>query len=177
VSLDHAREFVAFLQAKTSRYDNHPYLPQKEGALAPSTIHAYVRAIKPFGTCPHEDGITSHNIFARLKRPKRPKPIIRTLSEQEIRSIVDCINPNCFLGARQYAIVLLLLNTGIRASELCSLTLENTFIDENKILVKGKGNKERIVPFAKGTKTALIPTSRHEGQSQLMMVWIILFCQ
>jgi integrase/recombinase XerC/integrase/recombinase XerD len=112
--------------------------------------------LKVFGTWLHEDGLTSHNIFARLKRPKLPKSVIKILTEQEIHSILDSINPNCFLGARQYLIALLLLDTGIRASELCTLTLPNIFIDENKILVKGKGRKERIVPFANGTKRALI---------------------
>jgi site-specific recombinase XerD len=156
ISLDDGREFVAALQARTVRYDNHPYREPQAGGPSPSTVHAYVRTLKAFSTWLHEDGLTRDNMFARLKRPKLPKPVIKILTEQEIHSILDSINPNCFLGARQNLIVLLLLDTGIRASELCSLTLPAIYMDENKILVKGKGRKERIVPFANGTKRALI---------------------
>lgn len=156
VSIDDAREFIASFQARTTRYDDHPYREQQEGGLSPSTIHAYVRTLKVFGTWLYEDGVTRHNLFARLKRPKLPKPVIKILAEQEIHSILDSINPNCFLGARQNLIVLLLLDTGIRASELCSLTLPNIYEEENKIVVKGKGRKERTVPFASATKRALM---------------------
>jgi integrase/recombinase XerC/integrase/recombinase XerD len=82
--------------------------------------------------------------------------MIEILSDREIARIIQHINPNCFLGARLYLMVLLLLDTGIRASELCTLTLDNTFIEENYIKVTGKGNKERIVPFGATTKKALI---------------------
>jgi site-specific recombinase XerD len=52
--------------------------------------------------------------------------------------------------------VLLLLDTGIRASELCTLTLENTFVKEGYIKVSGKGDKERMVAFGATTKKALM---------------------
>ena len=156
ISVQHGRDFVSFLRAKTTRYDHHPFTDQKQGGLAPRTIHAYVRALKAFGTWLYEDGLTSRDPFRHLKRPKLPEPVIKILSEQEIRTLDECINPNCFLGARLHAIVLLLLDTGIRAGELCSLTVENSLIDENKIIVWGNGSKERIVPFANGTKRALI---------------------
>jgi integrase/recombinase XerC/integrase/recombinase XerD len=53
-------------------------------------------------------------------------------------------------------ILLLLLDTGIRASELCGLTLDNTHLNEGYIKVCGKGNKERIVPFGATTKKAIM---------------------
>ena len=55
-----------------------------------------------------------------------------------------------------YALFLLLLDTGIRASELCGLTLGNVHFGECYMKVRGKGNKERIVPFGLSTKKALM---------------------
>ena len=60
------------------------------------------------------------------------------------------------MGARMYAIVLLLLDAGIRASELCTLSLDNTYLQEGYIKVRGKGNKERMVPISGATKKALM---------------------
>ena len=150
-----ARAFVAHMQSKDTVYDDHPFLEPREGGLAPSTIHGYVRALKAFGSWLQEEGLATRNPFAKLKRPHLPKPVIKILSNEEIEALIEAINPNTYLGARQYAMVVLLLDTGIRASELCGLTIVNTFLDDNKILVKGKGSKERIVPFANGTKEAL----------------------
>jgi len=82
--------------------------------------------------------------------------MIEVLTDDEISRIIRYINPDGFLGARLYAIVLLLLDTGIRASELCTLTTANTFLSEGHLKVVGKGNKERLVPFGATTKKALL---------------------
>ena len=129
--LDDARAFIASLQSRDTRWNNHPYQLPVEGGLSPYTIHAYVRALKAFSTWLHEEDFTKHNLFARLKRPKLPQPMIEILSDQEIADIIGAINPNRFLGARLYVMVLLLLDTGIRASELVGLTVDNTFINED----------------------------------------------
>jgi site-specific recombinase XerD len=156
LTVGEARSFVTALQSRDTLYENHPYLEPREGQLSPSTIHGYVRAIKALGSWLREEGIVRQDPFEKLRRPKLPQPVTKILTEDEIRTLMEAINPDCFLGARQYAIVLLLLDTGIRASELCGLTLENTYLNEDKILVRGKGEKERIVPFAHGTKRALM---------------------
>ena len=156
VPLDNAQSFVAYLQAKTSRYAKHPFTPKREGGLSPYTIHGYVRALKAFSSWLHEEGFTRQNTLVRLKRPKLPQPMIEILSDQEIADIVRTTNPACFLGARQHLMVLLLLDTGIRASELRTLTVENTYVDENYVKVVGKGRKERIVPFGNTAKKALL---------------------
>ena len=176
LSLDDARSFIAWLQNKPCRYSDHPLQPEKQGGLSPYTIHGYVRALKAFSSWLYEEGFTRRNLFARLKRPKVPQPVIQILSDEEIAAIIKAINPNCFLGARLYVMVLLLLDTGIRASELCTLTLDNTFVDEDYIKVEGKGGKERIVPFGATTKKALLryihtfrPEPAYEGINELIL--------
>jgi site-specific recombinase XerD len=60
-----------------------------------------------------------------------------------------------FLGLRLYTIVLILMDTEIRASELCTLTLENTDTRAGSLKVTGKGNKHRIVPISPTTPSAI----------------------
>ena len=55
-----------------------------------------------------------------------------------------------------YTITLLLLDTGIRASELLGLKLDDVYLNEDKIKVWGKGSKERIVPLGTTAKKALL---------------------
>ena len=176
LTLDNARAFVASLRERKVRYENHPRKAPEEGGLSPSTIHAHVRCLKVFGTWLADEGFVSSNPFKRLKRPKLPKPVIETLTDDEIDRLMAGVNPKSFLGARLYVIVLLLLDTGIRASELCSLTIANTHIREGFVKVHGKGDKERHVPIGNGLRKALIryinawrPEPLEEGIDELIL--------
>lgn len=168
IGVDSAREFVAVLQAQTGRYENHPLHPAKEGGLSPMTVDAHVRTLKAFGSWLADEGFTSSNIFLRLKRPTVPKCIIEILSDEEMRTIIGSINPNSFFGSRQFLIALLLLDTGTRASELCTLKHSDTHLEEGYVKVMGKGSKERIVPISAATKKAIMrymTTFRPEPQN------------
>jgi len=91
-----------------------------------------------------------------------------TIKDMTIHNARASVAPKCFLGARLYTMVLFLLDTGVRASELCSLTLDNVALNEGYMKVTGKGNKERIVLFGTITKKALlryISTWRLEPES------------
>ena len=156
LTLDHARAFVASLQERTTRYEDHPFRDEIEGGLSASTIHSHVRVLKTFSTWLADEGWTTRNVLVRLKRPSLPKPVIEVLADDEIGRILSSVNPKCLYGARLHNIVLLLLDTGIRASELCCLTLDDVHLKEGYIKVCGKGRKERIVPFGSTTKKALL---------------------
>lgn len=156
LSLEGARLFVADLQGKTTRYSDHEMRRVEDGGLSPHSVHGYVRTLKAFGSWLSEEGYASSHPFKRLKPPKLPETMIEILSDDEIMALVRSVNARSTLGARMYAIVLLLLDTGIRASELCTLTIDNTNLREGYIKVRGKGNKERMVPIGGATTKALL---------------------
>ena len=78
------------------------------------------------------------------------------LTDEEILAIQSVINPHSVIGARLQAIFLLMIDTGIRASELCTLKYDSVDIAQGSAKVVGKGNKERIVFFNNGVKKALL---------------------
>ena len=156
LNLTHARSFVASLQAREARYENHPIAPTQPGGLSEHTIHGYVRALKALSTWAFQEGFTTTNALGRLKRPALPKTVIDTLSDEEIKSLIASVNPNCMLGARALLITVMLLDTGIRANELLGLTLGHTDLSGDRIKVLGKGNKERIVPLSPSAKKVLL---------------------
>lgn len=77
------------------------------------------------------------------------------LSVKEVNLLIDSIDGSDFLSIRDRAIVEILYATGMRVSELVNLTLERVDLNEQLILVLGKGNKERLVPFGNSAKRAL----------------------
>ena len=151
VTIDDARAFVAFLQEQDSRYQDHPYRNEVEGGLSSATINAHVRSLKVLSSWLRQEGYTGTDLFGRLKRPKIPKTIIQVLSEEEIIRLCGALNKHSFVGARMITVLALLLDTGLRARELCELTTANVHLDQRRLKVMGKGQKERFVPF--GVKT------------------------
>ena len=151
-----ARQFIASLQARDVRYSTHPMLPEQKGGLSPHSIHGYVRTLRVFSAWLFSEGFTPTDVLSKLKRPKLPDTLIEVLSDTEINTVLKSLNPGTHMGSRLQAIFLLLLDTGIRAQELCTLTLDHLDLQEGRIKVRGKGNKERIVPFGAVTKKALI---------------------
>ena len=172
-TIGNARTYVASLQSRTTRYDNHPYRQQTEGGLSPRTIHAHVRALKVFSSWLEEEGYTKSNILYRVKRPKLPETRIQVLSKLETETLLSVIKPNCFLGARQYLIIVLLLDTGMRATELCEVKLSDVSLSDNSIKVMGKGQKERLVYFGMRTKKYLeryLTTWRGESEEENLLL-------
>ncbi len=82
--LEDGRDFIAFLQGRTTRFENHPYAPPQEGGLSVHTIRCHVRALRSFGTWLAEEGYTETNLFEWLVLPKAPKSLVEILTEDEM---------------------------------------------------------------------------------------------
>ena len=115
--------------------------------LSPSTVACRVRALKAFVSWLLREGYADDNILANLKLPKIPKKVIEPLTQDEIDKLIREQNPLTAMGSRNIAILITLLDTGMRASELCGLLFNNAHIEEGYLKVMGKGAKERILPI------------------------------
>jgi site-specific recombinase XerD len=120
---------------------------EQERRLSPYSVQGKVRSLKAFSSWLFNEGYTSENILITLKVPKAPLNLIEPLTDQEIGKLVTYQNPLTAIGSRNIAILVILLDSGLRISELCSLKYEDTHIEEGYMKVFGKGAKERIVPI------------------------------
>lgn len=155
-NLNTARAFVAHLQGQETVFADHPYRPTQNRPLSRHTIQGYARTLKSFASFLADEDFTQDNRLTKLKIPRAPEAVIEILTDEEITRLFDNPNQRCPLGNRLYTILTLLLDTGIRASELCGLRVENVHIQDNYLKVMGKGQKERIVPFGNQTKKDLL---------------------
>ena len=78
--------------------------------------------------------------------------MIRTISLDEFRILLDSIDRSTAGGVRNYVMMLTMLDTGVRVSELVSMRREDIDLKFSVIRVRGKGDKERIVPISAPTK-------------------------
>ncbi|QPB43317.1 site-specific tyrosine recombinase XerD [Rodentibacter haemolyticus] len=84
---------------------------------------------------------------AILSSPKLPDRLPKYLSEQQVSDLLNTPNVEIPLELRDKAMLELLYATGLRVTELVSLTIENMNVQQGVVRVIGKGNKERIVPM------------------------------
>ena len=90
-----------------------------------------------------------------VKMPKAPKMIVATLSDVQIRLLLAAIDQKNPLGYRDYCMLLILLDTGVRLSELVNLKIDDIDLERGQFKVMGKGWKERIVPFGANVQRVL----------------------
>ncbi|MCF7808590.1 MAG: site-specific tyrosine recombinase XerD [Candidatus Marinimicrobia bacterium] len=101
-----------------------------------------------------------------LDSPKLPSSLPKILSIEDIELLLNAIDTETPLGLRDRALFELMYAAGMRVSEVCSLTSEQILLDEDLLLVRGKGNKERIVPLGEEAKKWLLEYLEH-GRPQL----------
>ena len=90
-----------------------------------------------------------------LERPKLGKNLPKVLSVEQVEKLLATIDTSTYLGKRDDALFELIYSCGLRISEACGLLVQNVHINEKTILVCGKGDKERIVPFGEAAKAKL----------------------
>jgi tyrosine recombinase XerC len=87
--------------------------------------------------------------------PKQEKHVPSFLSEDEMAEFLDIPDSRQPLDSRDKCVLELLYATGIRVSELVGINLEDVDFTERLIRIRGKGKKERIVPFGKKAEDSL----------------------
>jgi integrase/recombinase XerD len=115
-----------------------------------------------------KNGYAIDHIIRKVERPKVNPPVVETFTRENLEAMLKASGEtrswknSTTKGTRERrtalrdrAIILILLDTGLRASELCNIRYRDINMTTNAIKVIGKGNKERIVYFARGTQRAL----------------------
>lgn len=116
------------------------------------TVHDYARPVKTLLRFWHGDGLLTTDVMAHVKMPATDKRIMPALTEAQVRAILGaCETP------RETAIILLLLDTGIRASECCALNVTDFDSITGSVQVEhAKGGKRRTVYTGVKARRAVI---------------------
>jgi integrase/recombinase XerD len=155
IGVGQIRGFTLHLQSR-QKFASHPYTRPQGGNLSGTTINDYLRALRAFWSWALAEGYIHKNPFSLLKIPKAPKRLIPAFSAKQLAGLIEAIDLSNSQGYRDYAIVLLLSDTGIRVSELTGLKLDDVNLERRTLKVWGKGAKERIVPFGVRAQKALL---------------------
>ena len=131
---------------------------QRERGFSDNTISRRLSTLKQFFKFLVKEGLFDQNPCEDIKNFKRTKKIPGYLSEVEIFKILNCagsVGKNKVEKARNKALIETLYGSGMRVSELVSLKKSLFIGNPELILIRGKGNKERMVPISKIALSAI----------------------
>ena len=120
-----------------------------EKGLSPRSMARKSSAIRGFYGFLLREGHVSDDPSKVIERPRIGRPLPKVLSPKEVEAIIECPDPTTPLGLRDRAILEILYATGIRESELISLTIGSLNIEGEFLGVSGKGDRERVVPVGR----------------------------
>ena len=132
--------------------------------LSANSIARHLSAIKQFHHFLLVDGLTKNDPTRNIPSPKQAKNLPKTLLIEEVENLLNLALAEIELAKtaskqkkaqRLYVLLELLYATGMRVSELVSLKTQDIMRDNFFITIKGKGNKERIVPLNDKARDAL----------------------
>lgn len=120
---------------------------QHERHYASSSCSRASMAMKSFFRFLRREGVLSYHLARFIESPRIWQELPEVLSLDEVERLIAAPDPTSKRGARDRAILELFYSSGLRVSELCGLRIHD--LDEDRLLVRGKGGKTRIVPLGR----------------------------
>ena len=155
LSTTHLRAFLVHLRQNVKADENNPMKPAQTKDLSGKTIQGYARTLKAFFSWLTREGYIDRNPAKLLRIPSAPRVVIGTLSDDQVKTLLSIIDRRSTKGFRDFTIFLILLDTGIRLSELVQLQVKSVDLERGIFKVMGKRARERLVPFGATVQTTL----------------------
>jgi integrase/recombinase XerC len=139
----HFRQFLWHIYSEAVRW----------GSRSSRSIRPAKKAATHYYHCLHiffewltREGVITSNPLNRINKPKKEKRYIQALTAEEIKTLLNNCPAKSVTGFRNRTILMMLIDSGMRVSELASLKLADVEMNSGSILVRnGKGNKQRTV--------------------------------
>ena len=121
-----------------------------------STIQRIITCIKSFYSFLFENNIIENNPAQHIENPKKRRKLPTIISENEVMKLLESPDVKTNKGLRDKCILELLYSSGLRISELLNIKINEIAKEKNFLKIKGKGNKERLVPIGSSAMNLLI---------------------
>lgn len=126
---------------------------RRQQGLSEKTVHNSFTFSAVFWRWCVRERLTENNPFATLEKPKVPPKLKPALTPEQVEQILNACEGKHWLHLRDRALVLLLLDTGLRIHEAHRLTVADA--KQNCLLIRGKGGKQRVVFLSHEVRLAI----------------------
>lgn len=162
VTINILREYIMWCANEKEYYKGHPFksdLDKQRRGLSPASINVRIRTLKTFFSTLKEEEIISRNPTDNLSLMKVDIDSVQPLTEDEIRRLLAAPDQSFYAQFRDYCILVLMLDTGMRLNEICSLEIKDVDLRARQIILpakKNKNRKPRVLPISNETVRLLL---------------------
>lgn len=143
---------------------------------SPATAANRYRSLQSFFKWLEEEGEVKPSPMAKMKPPKIPELMPPVVSDVDLRALLKTCDGNGFDARRDAAIIRVFCDTGIRLAEMAGIKVADIDLEEQLIVVMGKGQRERGVPIGAKTIRALDRYLRvrpqHHASGETPLAWL-----
>ena len=144
-------DITAITEEQLSQY----IVARRRDGITNASLRTHLTAFRVFFKWLVEQGYIDVSPAAKIKRPKSEQHTLNILSPEQVAKMIESCPAHTDTGERNRAIILLLYDTGLRASELCSLVVSDVDLRSRELTVMGKGKKQRMVAISEKTRAQL----------------------
>lgn len=165
------RAFLAYINTGHESEEGRWGEPRRKDKVRPRTSHTYFSLMRTFCSWLVSEEVLEASPMEKLRPPVVRADQVQPFTTSQLESLLGAAKRSKH-PRRDTAILLFLLDTGCRASELCSLKVEDLDLQGRRCTVMGKGNKSRSLFFGRDTTKALwnyLKEERHEQGDSLFL--------
>ncbi len=151
ITTNHLREFLVYLRETPHRFNSK--CPRAMKPINSTTVQKYYRALSVLFNWSINEGILETSSLVKIKVPKAEKKVVKSLIHSEVTQLISSFL-DTFEGIRNKAIILILVDCGLRLGELLNLKILDINMEQQLLKVDGKTG-ERVVRYGATTGKAL----------------------
>lgn len=148
VTTDDLKSYVVMLRNR-EKLETHPIKPTEHRRITNTSIRTYCIDLRTFFNFLYNNEYMEKDIMKKFKLIKRENKLVLPLFNDEVSAIDTLFNLKTCTGLRNYLIVHLMLDEGLRSGEVCELHVSNVNFSQNHLeIYDAKGHKDRILPLS-----------------------------
>jgi integrase/recombinase XerC len=151
ITTNHLREFLAYLRETPHRFNST--CPRAMKPINNATVQKYYRALSALFNWAVSEGVLETSPLIKIKVPRAERKVVKALDSNEVNQVISSL-PDTFDGIRNKAIILVLVDCGLRLGELLNIKMIDINIEQQIMKVDGKTG-ERVVRHGNATAKTL----------------------
>jgi integrase/recombinase XerC len=126
-----------------------------ENEYSAATMARKIATMRSFHKWMEKRGLIAANPMVLIRTPKQAKRLPKAITVEQVERLLSAPDDRELLGARDRAILETLYSTGIRVSEVVGINRGDVNLEEETVLIRGKGRKERLIPLGQHSLKSL----------------------
>ncbi|WP_141500982.1 tyrosine-type recombinase/integrase [Paenibacillus luteus] len=178
LSSDVMRDFVHYLTYVKVSWDDHPTSPNGKVGLSPRSVNNTIRNIKVFFNYLMKERVITHSPLDSINYQKEEKETFELFTDEDVLKLLSAPNKRVYTGHRDYCMMLLLVDGGLRVKELTSLKISDIDFKLRQVTVRAEVSKTkttRVIPLSQLTIKELEKLISYMNVEENDYLWLTQF--